>query len=214
KNPVSAMVIFENAKPAKSLYRKYSIKTVPEHNDYAYMAEALTRRFRINKEKEITYPDLLMIDGGKGHINIVYNILNEMNLTGKFELIGIAKKDETRGEQEDKIYQPGRSNPVNFTRERDLLYFLERIRDEAHRFAISFHRKQIRKKSIHSALDDIDGIGKKKKQMLLKHFGSIKKIKAATPEELSALPGITVEIAKSINEVLRTNGGFKNGTHF
>ncbi|MBU3949193.1 MAG: excinuclease ABC subunit UvrC [Proteobacteria bacterium] len=214
KNPVSAMVVFENAKPAKSLYRKYSIKTVPEHNDYAYMAEALTRRFRINKEKEITYPDLLMIDGGKGHINIVYNILNEMNLTGKFELIGIAKKDETRGEQEDKIYQPGRSNPVNFTRERDLLYFLERIRDEAHRFAISFHRKQIRKKSIHSALDDIDGIGKKKKQMLLKHFGSIKKIKAATPEELSALPGITVEIAKSINEVLRTNGGFKNGTHF
>lgn len=205
KNPVSAMVVFENAKPAKSLYRKYTIKTVTEHNDYAYMAEALNRRFRINKDKEITYPDLLMIDGGKGHVSIVYNILYNMNLIGKFELVGIAKKDETKGEQEDKIYQPLRSNPVNFGRERDLLFLLERIRDEAHRFAISFHRKQIRKKSIHSALDEINGIGKKKKETLLKHFGSIKKIRAATPKELSALPGITVEIAKAIKEALKAD---------
>ncbi|MBU1052457.1 MAG: excinuclease ABC subunit UvrC [Proteobacteria bacterium] len=201
-NPVSAMVAFENAKPAKSFYRKYSIKTVKEHNDYAYMAEALKRRFRINNE--IIYPDLLMIDGGKGHISIVSKILSDMNLTGKFKLIGIAKKDESKGEAEDKIYLPGRSNPVNFGRERDLLFFLQRIRDEAHRFAISFHRKQIRKKLIHSALDDINGIGKKKKEMLLKHFGSIKKIRAAAIEELSALPGITVEIAKCIKEVLNT----------
>ncbi len=200
KNPVSAMVVFENAKPAKSSYRKYSIKKVTEHNDYAYMDEALTRRFRMNKD--ITYPDLLIIDGGKGHVNIVYNILSKLDLTGKIDLIGIAKKDESKGETEDKIYQHGRSNPVNFGKDRDLLLFLQRIRDEAHRFAISFHRKQIRKQSIHSALDDIKGIGKKKKEMLLKHFGSIKKIKTATPEELSAMPGITFEIAKSINEAL------------
>ena len=201
KNPVSAMVVFENGKPLKSSYRKYTIKTVEEHNDYAYMAEVIRRRFGKNEESK-PYPDLLMIDGGKGHVRIVRDILNDLELDRHFDLIGIAKKDENKGEKEDKIYQPGRSNPVNFGREGDLLFLLQRIRDEAHRFAISFHRKQIRRKSVHSALDDIKGIGKKKKEMLLKHFGSLKKIRAATHDELCALPGITAEIAKNIKETL------------
>jgi len=199
KNPVSAMVVFENGKPLKSSYRKYTIKTVEEHNDYAYMAEVIRRRFGKNEESK-PYPDLLMIDGGKGHVRIVRDILNDLKLDRHFDLIGIAKKDENKGEKEDKIYQPGRSNPVNFGREGDLLFFLQRIRDESHRFAISFHRKQFRRKSVHSALDDIKGIGKKKKEMLLKHFGSLKKIRAATHDELCALPGITAEIAENIKE--------------
>jgi len=201
KNPVSAMVVFENGKPLKSAYRKYSIKTVEEHNDYAYMAEVIRRRFGKNEESK-PYPDLLVIDGGKGHVRIVRDILNDLELDRHFDLIGIAKKDESKGEKEDKIYQPGRSNPVNFGREGDLLFFLQRIRDEAHRFAISFHRKQIRRKSVHSALDDIKGIGKKKKEILLKHFGSLKKIRAATNDELCALSGITAEIAKSVKKTL------------
>jgi len=201
KNPVSAMVVFENGKPLKSSYRKYTIKTVEEHNDYAYMAEVVRRRFGKNEESK-PYPELLMIDGGKGHVRIVRDILNDLELDRHFDLIGIAKKDENKGEKEDKIYMPGRSNPVNFGREVDLLFFLQRIRDEAHRFAISFHRKQIRRKSVHSALDDIKGIGKKKKKILLKHFGSLKKIRAATHDELCALPGITAEIAKNIKETL------------
>lgn len=199
KNPVSAMVVFENGKPLKASYRKYKIKTVEEHNDYAYMAEVIRRRFGKNEESK-PYPDLLMIDGGKGHVRIVRDILNDLKLDRHFDLIGIAKKDENKGEKEDKIYQPGRSNPVNFGREGDLLFLLQRIRDEAHRFAVSFHRKQIRRKSVHSALDDIKGIGKKKKETLLKHFGSLKKIRAATHDELCALPGITAEIAKNIKE--------------
>lgn len=199
KNPVSAMVVFENGKPLKSSYRKYTIKTVEEHNDYAYMAEVIRRRFGKNEESK-PYPDLLMIDGGKGHVRIVRDILNDLKLDRHFDLIGIAKKDENKGEKEDKIYQPGRSNPVNFGREGDLLFLLQRIRDEAHRFAVSFHRKHIRRKSVHSALDDIKGIGKKKKETLLKHFGSLKKIRAATHDELCALPGITAEIAKNIKE--------------
>ncbi|MBU2621102.1 MAG: excinuclease ABC subunit C, partial [Proteobacteria bacterium] len=199
--PVSAMVVFENGKPLKSAYRKYSIKTVEEHNDYAYMAEVIRRRFGKNEESK-PYPDLLVIDGGKGHVRIVRDILNDLELDRHFDLIGIAKKDESKGEKEDKIYQPGRSNPVNFGREGDLLFFLQRIRDEAHRFAISFHRKQIRRKSVHSALDDIRGIGKKKKEILLKHFGSLKKIRAATNDELCALSGITAEIAKSVKKTL------------
>ncbi len=200
KNPVSAMVVFENGKPLKSSYRKYTIKTVEEHNDYAYMAEVIRRRFGKNEESK-PYPDLLMIDGGKGHVRIVRDILNDLELGRHFDLLGIAKKDENKGEKEDKIYQPGRSNPVNFGRDGDLLFFLQRIRDEAHRFAVSFHRKQIRRKSVHSALDDIKGIGKKKKEILLKHFGSLKKIRAATHDELCALPGITAEIAKNIKEI-------------
>ncbi len=199
KNPVSAMVVFENGKPLKASYRKYKIKTVEEHNDYAYMAEVIRRRFGKNEESK-PYPDLLMIDGGKGHVRIVRDILNDLKLDRHFDLIGIAKKDENKGEKEDKIYQPGRSNPVNFGREGDLLFLLQRIRDEAHRFAVSFHRKQIRRKSVHSALDDIKGIGKKKKETLLKHFGSLKKIRAATHDELCALPGITAEIAKNVKE--------------
>ena len=201
KNPVSAMVVFENGKPLKASYRKYTIKTVEEHNDYAYMAEVIRRRFG-KKEESKPYPDLIMIDGGKGHVRIVRDILNDLKLDRHFDLIGIAKKDENKGEKEDKIYQPGRSNPVNFGREVDLLFFLQRIRDESHRFAISFHRKQLRRKSVHSALDDIKGIGKKKKEMLLKHFGSLKKIRAATHDELCALPGITAEIAKNVKETL------------
>jgi excinuclease ABC subunit C len=201
KNPVSAMVVFEDGKPLKTAYRKYGIKTVGEHDDYGYMAEVIKRRFG-RGDKQVPYPDLIMIDGGKGHIRIVTDILNGLNVKRRFDIIGIAKKDETRGEKFDKIYQPGRSDPVNFGgRDGDLLLFLQRIRDEAHRFAISFHRKRARKTTVHSALDDIRGIGKKKKEMLLKHFGSVKKIRAATHDELCALPGITAEIAENIKEI-------------
>ncbi|MBW2167484.1 MAG: excinuclease ABC subunit UvrC, partial [Deltaproteobacteria bacterium] len=147
--PVAGMVVFENGKPNKSLYRKYKIKTVDEQNDYAYMAEILTRRYG-KGEKSKPYPDLLVVDGGKGHLNIAVSIIKKNKLEKNFEIIGIAKKDADRGETNDKVYQPGRANPVNFGREGDLLLFLQKIRDESHRFAISFHRKRRDKKSIHS----------------------------------------------------------------
>ena len=203
--PVSGMVVFENGKPEKSSYRKYKIKTVAVHNDYAYMDEALKRRYE-KKGKELypdLLPDLLMVDGGKGQLNIAVSVIEELGLEGKFEIVGIAKKDEKKKETQDKIYKPGRANPVNFGREVDLLFFLERIRDEAHRFAISFHRRRRAKTSIHSALDSIPGIGKKRKAMLLKSFGSIKKIRAATLQEISALPGINLEIAKNLKSGLK-----------
>lgn len=200
-NPVSAMVVFENGKHAKQFYRKYKIRTVEDQNDYAYMSEVLMRRFGKNEESK-PYPDLILIDGGKGHLGIVHTVLKELKIHDNIQLIGIAKKDEKRGEIEDKIYKYGRANPVNFGREGDLYLFLQRIRDEAHRFAISFHRKQHLKKTIHSALDEIPGIGKKKKEMLIKQLGSVKRIRAATHEELSALPGITIKDAINIKEAL------------
>jgi len=201
-NPVSAMVVFENGKPAKQFYRKYKIRTVEDQNDYAYMTEVLMRRFGKNEESK-PYPDLILIDGGKGHLGIARTILKELKIDDNIQLIGIAKKDEKKGEIEDKIYKYGRSNPVSFGREGDLYLFLQRIRDEAHRFAISFHREQRLKKTIHSALDEIPGIGKKKKEMLIKHFGSVKRIRAATHDELCSLPGINSEIAINIRKALR-----------
>jgi len=198
--PVAGMVVFENGKPNKSLYRKYKIKTVDKQNDYAYMAEILTRRYG-KGEKSKPYPDLLVVDGGKGHLNIAVSIIKKFKLEKNFEIIGIAKKDAARGETNDKVYQPGRANPVNFGREGDLLLFLQKIRDEAHRFAIFFHRKRRDKKSIHSVFDTVSGIGKKRKEILLKHFGSIDRISKATLEELISLPGIDRKIAEEIKKI-------------
>jgi excinuclease ABC subunit C len=197
--PVAGMVVFENGKPNKSLYRKYKIKTVDKQNDYAYMAEILARRYG-KGGKSKPYPDLLVVDGGKGHLNIALSIIRKFKLEKNFEIIGIAKKDVTRGETNDKVYQPGRANPVNFGREGDLLLFLQRIRDESHRFAISFHRKRRDKKSIHSVLDTVSGIGKKRKETLLKHFGSINRISKATLEELVTIPGISRKIAEELKK--------------
>jgi len=197
--PVAGMVVFENGKPNKSLYRKYKIKTVNKQDDYAYMAEILTRRYG-KGEKSKPYPDLLVVDGGKGHLNIAVSIIKKNKLEKNFEIIGIAKKDAARGETNDKVYQPGRANPVNFGREGDLLLFLQKIRDEAHRFAIFFHRKRRDKKSIHSVFDSVSGIGKKRKEILLKHFGSIDRISKATLEELISLPGIDRKIAKALKK--------------
>lgn len=199
--PVAGMVVFENGKPKKSSFRRYKIKTVLKQDDYAYMAEILKRRFG-KGEKSKPYPDLLMVDGGKGQLNIAVSILKELKLQGNFEIIGIAKKDEKKGDSQDKIYKKGRGNPVSFGREGDLLLLLQRIRDEAHRFAISFHRKRRTKKSMSSILDSIPGIGVKRKKTLLKHFGSIKNIRAATIEDLSVLPGMSINVAEAVKSGL------------
>lgn len=199
--PVAGMVVFEKGRPQKSSYRKYRIKTVTEHDDYGYMSEVLRRRFGKGQASK-PYPDLLMVDGGKGQLNIAVAVVKDLNLIGEFEMIGIAKKDEKRGETQDKIFKPGRTNPLNFGREGDLLLFLQRIRDEAHRFAIRFHRKRRTKTAMGSVLDTIPGIGKKRKQMLFQHFKSVKDIRTASLEELSALPGINRRLAEEIHRSL------------
>jgi len=198
KDAVSCMVVFEKGKPNKSLYRKYRLKTALAKDDYACMAEVLNRRYGKKGNTSEPYPDILMVDGGKGQLNIAVSVLTSLKLEKKIQLISIAKRIEEKGEMQDKIYKPGQANPVNLGREGDLILFLERIRDEAHRFAISFHRKQRSKTLMHSSLDSIQGVGKKRKLILFKHFKSVKKIRAATLEELSALPGISYNIAKKI----------------
>jgi excinuclease ABC subunit C len=199
--PVAAMVVFENARANKALYRKYRIKTVSEHDDYAYLKEILERRFGKGEDSK-PYPDLLMVDGGKGQLNIALAVINELDLVGEFEILGIAKKDEAKGELRDKIFKPARANPISFGREGDLLLFLQRIRDEAHRFAISYHRKRRQKVSLQSALDAIPGVGKKRKTILLQHFKNVKNIRSADLDEISSLPGFNRRVAKSVLNAL------------
>lgn len=203
KAAVSGMVVFERGKPNTSLYRKYRIRTAAARNDYACMYEVLKRRFS-GGEKSLTFPDILMVDGGKGQLNIAVAVLKELKIDGKFEVLGIAKKDEKRGEARDKVYRPGQGNPVNLGRGEELLLFLEKIRDEAHRFTLSFHRKRRSTSFKRSALDSIPGVGKQRKRTLLGHFGSIRKIQAATLEELSVLPGISHKLADNIKKTLNT----------
>ena len=199
--PVAAMVVFENARARKDHYRKYRIKTVEEHDDYAYMKEVLGRRFGKGDQSK-PYPDLVMVDGGKGQLNIALAVIRELALDENFNLLGIAKKDERKGEIRDKIFIPGRANPIGFGREGELLLFLQRVRDEAHRFAIGFHRQRRAKKSLQSELDAIPGVGPKRKSTLLKHFKTINNIRAADLEEIQSLPGFNRKIAESILEAL------------
>ncbi len=200
-SPVAGMVVFSNGLPDKASYRKFIIKSVYGPDDYASMKEVLERRFNPVKGVQPD-PDLLMVDGGKGQLGIALSVLKELGMENKFALIGIAKKDVSKGEKEDKIYQPGRANPIKLNREDGILLFLQQIRDEAHRFAISFHRKQRKKKLFRSEIDGIPGIGPKRKKILLAHFKSVHKIRAAEITDLVALPGINEKAALSVLKYL------------
>lgn len=200
-NPVSAMIVFVDGRPYKTGYRRYVIRTVATPDDYASMAEVLSRRYgKINPANP--EPDLLLVDGGKGQLNIAVAVLNHLGLTGRFAVAGIAKKDVTRGETDDKIYLPNRSNPVKLGTDGRLLLLLQQIRDEAHRFAITFQRKQRNRSMVESALDRVAGVGPKRKAILIRHFGGIKHIRAATVDEISELPGINHAIARDIKQAL------------
>jgi excinuclease ABC subunit C len=200
---VSARVVFENASPKKSDYRKYNLRDSEGPDDYASMNEVLTRRFKPKDGDPEPLPDLLMVDGGKGQLNIAISVVERLGILGKIDIIGIAKKEEERGETQDKIFLPGRSNPVNFGNEMDLLMFLQKIRDEAHRFAISHYRKKHRSDLIGSALDAIPGIGEKRKKTLFNHFKTIENIRNADISEIAALPGFNRNVAEVLSNRFR-----------
>ncbi len=197
QDPVSSMVVFTNGRPDKSAYRKYIIKDITFQDDYAYMYQVLERRFSKTKE-EMDWPDLLVVDGGKGQLGMALAVLADLGMDRSFALAGLAKRDKAKGELFDKIYVPGRSNPLNIGQAKKALYLLERIRDEAHRFAITFQRKRREKRGVFSILDSIPGLGPKKKKMLLTQYKGIGNMKKASLEELSSLPGITGKLAKNL----------------
>jgi excinuclease ABC subunit C len=209
-HPVAAMVVFEEGRPRPEAHRRYKLRFNDKPDDYAYMSEVIKRRFD-KPDQGRPWPDLLLVDGGKGQINVAAAVLSELNLEGAFDLAGIAKKDPARGEQEDKIYLPQRSNPVQFGPATDLLLFMQRIRDEAHRWAIGFQRQQRSRAGLHSALDDIHGIGFKRKTLLLAHFGGVEQIRAASVDKLCEVPGITPQLAAIIHQSLSRNPDHHEG---
>jgi len=196
-NPVASIVVFENGAPRKRAYRRYRVRTIDGPDDYGSIAEILRRRFQ-KKGTTTPPPDLLMIDGGKGQLSMATRVLEEYGLSDRFDVIGIAKPDTAKGETIDKIFIPGRADPVLLGGDRNLLLFLQRIRDEAHRVAITYHRKRHSQQATASILDAIRGVGEKRKRALLTHFGSIIKIRAATLEDLRAVPGMNRPTAEAV----------------
>ncbi len=202
---VAGMVVYEDGVPNKSEYRRYIIRNVDLADDYACMAEALGRRFHQRKRDSGPLPDLLVVDGGKGQLNIAVSVLDKAGLKGEFNVVGIAKADTERGETEDKIYTPGRRNPLNLGAHKEVRHFIERIRDEAHRHVISYHRQKRTKTALRSRLDGVRGIGEKRRTELLKHFKSIQKIKEASVEELAGLPGMNRRAAENVRKMLNAD---------
>ena len=181
--PVAAMVHFKNGKPDKKEYRHFNIKTVDGPDDFASMYEVVKRRYSRLIEEETPLPDLIIIDGGKGQLGAAYQALKELRIQDKIMMVGIAKRLED-------IYRVGESLPLFIDKKSESQKLLQRIRDEVHRFGIAHHRKRRSKKSIHSELDDIKGLGVITKEKLLKHFKSVAKLKAATFEEVAAVVGV------------------------
>ena len=182
-NPVSACVVFRNAEPAKKDYRHFKVKTVVGANDYATMKEVVNRRYsRMLEENPEDLPQLVVIDGGKGQLSFAYEALSELGLTEKLTVIALAERME-------EVYRVGDPYPMFIDRNSPALKLLQQMRDEAHRFGITFHRKLRSKSQIESVLRSIPGVGDKTEQRLLLHFGSVARIAAAPLEDLVALVG-------------------------
>jgi excinuclease ABC subunit C len=197
-SPVASMVVFEDGKPKKSDYRRFSIKDVQGPNDFAMMQEVLRRRFKRAKDLESTQewrelPDLVIVDGGKGQLSSALAVFHELDVS--VPVVGLAKENE-------EIFLPGRSDPVILPRDAQSLFLVQRVRDEAHRFAVTFHRSKRKKSSFRSALDEVRGLGPARKKSLLRTFGSVKKIREASVDQLSSVDGIGPALAEQIKAEL------------
>ncbi|MBV5113883.1 excinuclease ABC subunit UvrC [Bacillus altitudinis] len=197
-DPVSAMVVFQDGKPYKKEYRKYKIKTVEGPDDYASMREVIRRRYTRVLKDELPLPDLILIDGGKGQINAAIDVLeNELNLS--VPVAGLVKDEKHRT---SNLMMGDTLEIVALERNSQAFYLLQRIQDEVHRFAISFHRQLRGKNAFQSILDDVPGIGEKRKKQLLKYFGSVKKMKEASIQDFQDA-GIPKQTAELLMEALK-----------
>jgi len=181
-NPVAACVVFKNGKPSKKDYRHFNIKTVEGANDFASMEEIIERRYKRLLDEKQPLPQLIIIDGGKGQLSSAVKSLKKLDLYGKIAIIGIAKRLE-------EIYYPNDSIPLYLDKKSETLKIIQRARDEAHRFGITFHRKKRMNSTLQTELEQISGIGEKTILTLLQHFRSVKKIKEASESELAEIVG-------------------------
>jgi len=221
---VASMVVMEDGEPKKSDYRRFKIRLTGGPNDFAMMKEAVRRRFaRGLKEREelealrrrleardgqdpelearlrraeaeakfATFPDLLLIDGGKGQLSAAREALRELGLDEEIPAIGLAKRLE-------QIFVEDEPDPIELPRDSYALHLLQQIRDEAHRFALGYHRHLRERRAVRSTLDDIPGVGPKRKKQLIEHFGSVRRVQEATLEELLAVPGLPRAVAERV----------------
>jgi excinuclease ABC subunit C len=203
KYPVGSMVVFEDGRPKPAHYRHFKIKTIQGANDFAMLQEVLQRRFaRLARSEEgmplepsfSQLPDLLLIDGGKGQLSAAREVLERMGL-GAIPTFGLAK-------QQEELFQPDHSEPIRLPLDSAALFLVQRVRDEAHRFAITFHRVVRKKDAFASALDGISGLGPARRRALLRQFGSVENIRSASLDELTNVKGITRPVAAAIKEML------------
>lgn len=194
QDTVASMVCFENGQPKKSEYRKFKIQTVDGIDDFKSMAEVVHRRYSRLLDEGADLPDLILIDGGKGQLSSAVTVLRNLGLADQ-PVIGLAKRLE-------EVFVPGISDPQNIPKSSPSLHLLQRVRDESHRFAVTFQRSLRGKRMIHSVLDDIPGVGENRKKALLQAFGSVDEIKKANVEDIQAVPGISRALAETIFDAL------------
>ncbi|MGZ4682054.1 MAG: excinuclease ABC subunit UvrC [Acidimicrobiales bacterium] len=200
---VGSMVVLEDGLPNKREYRRFKIREVDGNDDFAAMEEVLTRRlsnYLADRDKPVgergrfAYPpQLLLVDGGKGQLSVAERVLDNLGLTGEIPIASLAKRFE-------EVYVPGRSEPVRVPRQSEALYLLQRVRDEAHRFAISFHRELRGKRMTRSVLDDIPGLGPTRKKRLLKELGGVGAVKQASLEQLTALSWLPDQVGRAVHD--------------
>jgi excinuclease ABC subunit C len=209
---VGSMVSFKDNLPEKSGYRHFRIKTVEGSNDFAMMAEVISRRYRRVMEEGSDWPDLILIDGGKGQLSAAIEALRDIGAEPeKLDVVGLAKAREKgmkyAGVREvrafERVFRPGDTEPRVLAPTSAAVNLLAQVRDESHRFAITHHRKLRGKKAAKSPLDDIPGVGKTRKLQMLKHFGSFRAVREATLEELNAMPGLPQKVAEAVFSALR-----------
>ncbi|MEE2752526.1 MAG: excinuclease ABC subunit UvrC [Candidatus Latescibacterota bacterium] len=189
-DPVASLVCFVDGRPSKKDYRHFKITGIEGPNDFAMMHQVVTRRFRRLSEEGQTFPDLLMVDGGKGQLSIAVSALRSLGIKDQ-PVISLAKKLE-------EVFVPGHSDPQNIPKASSSLKLLQALRDESHRFAITFHRQVRKKRTLHSVLEDIEGIGPVKQKQLLRHFGSIKRLREAKLEDVKVVKGVGPKLAGQI----------------
>lgn len=204
---VGSVVAFDEGQPDKNGYRRYRIKTVSGQDDFAMMFEVLRRRLT-RAVRDGQFPDLLVVDGGKGQLNVAVEVLRELAIE-QVDVVGLAKMRVVRAAREaeiersdERVFLPGRANPVVLRRNSNALFLLQRLRDEAHRFAITYHRALRGKERLRSVLDAVPGVGAERRRRLLRAFGSVKRMRAARVDELAAVPGISAALARAVREAL------------
>lgn len=199
---VVGMVSFQNGQPDKAGYRRFKIRTVEGSDDFSSLYEALSRRLARRGEAGWELPDLIVIDGGRGQLSSALKALEDSGAEA-VPMVGLAKARTLKGGEEpskssERVFMPGRMNPLIMPNNSSALFILQRVRDEAHRYAITFHRKTRSKATVKSGLEDIPGLGAKRIRALLKYFGSVKAMRAASADELAALPGMPEKLARAV----------------